>query len=166
MARRSLAHDPGAQRCGFLFCDQAHRSAGKVPSTGLGMGYDNVEINCTVENQRMAEYRLPILQKRTDCTQGDCLRTVALGDRFIAVSGRLGASSGGRGENLEVMREFATTIDLRPASAVRGRGCSVLFQTNRSAVTKGRESLSHPQAISARPGQKGGHQLFWGKERK
>lgn len=26
-----------------------------------GQGYDNVEINCTVENQQMAEYRLPIL---------------------------------------------------------------------------------------------------------
>ncbi len=89
MARRSLAHDPGAQRCGFFFVTKRIDRLEKCLPPDWGMGYDNVEINCTVENQRMAEYRLPILQKRTDCTQGDCLRTVALGDRFIAVSGRL-----------------------------------------------------------------------------
>ena len=45
----------------FLFTKRIDRFAGCVPDD-WGDGYDNVLIGCTVENQEMADYRLPIFK--------------------------------------------------------------------------------------------------------
>lgn len=43
----------------FFFTKRIHRLADVIPED-WGEGYDNVIIGCTVENQAMADYRLPI----------------------------------------------------------------------------------------------------------
>lgn len=43
----------------FFFTKRIHRLADVIPED-WGDGYDNVIIGCTVENQAMADYRLPI----------------------------------------------------------------------------------------------------------
>lgn len=62
LARRSVGDDPHTQRPAFFLHHQAYRPphAGIAARLGRG-GYENLAVGCTVENQAMADYRLPFL---------------------------------------------------------------------------------------------------------
>ena len=90
-----------------------------------GAGYEHVTIGCTVENQRMADYRLPIFQKLPIshkiivCARSACLRLC------------LGAL---------------------PAGSVCGTRCFLLLSPDRGASAQGRTSVPDSAAVSAYAG--------------
>ena len=59
MARRSVGDDPHTQRPALFLHHQAYRP----PHAGIAarLGRKNLAVGCTVENQAMADYRLPLL---------------------------------------------------------------------------------------------------------
>ena len=90
-----------------------------------GAGYEHVTIGCTVENQRMADYRLPIFQK------------LPIRHKIIVCAPLIGP------------------IDLAPylpAGSVCGTRCFLLLSPDRGAFAQGRTSVPDSAAVSAYAG--------------
>lgn len=52
MAERGVGYDKGETRRRLFDTDKAYRPIFSIAPRGLGVGYDNVNFGCTVENQR------------------------------------------------------------------------------------------------------------------
>ncbi len=58
-----MGNDADTAGPSFYVYYEADRQTATVPATGLGDGYDNVTICCTMENQDRVDYRLPIYKE-------------------------------------------------------------------------------------------------------
>ena len=110
-----------------------------------GGGYENLAVGCTVENQAMADYRLPLLldapaRHRTIPHPRDRrgIRRGRIGQRSPPLQLRLGAFD--------------------PPPVRRGRH-SLRFPPNRRAACQGRTPLPHPPPVPAFAGPQGRDRL-------
>ena len=115
-----------------------------------GAGYEHVTIGCTVENQRMADYRLPIFQKLPIrhkiivCAPliGPIDLAPYLGPEIEQVSVRVGSRSAC----------LRLCLGALPAGSVCGTRCFLLLSPDRGASAQGRTSVPDSAAVSAYAG--------------
>ena len=111
-----------------------------------GAGYEHVTIGCTVENQRMADYRLPIFQK------------LPIRHKIIVCAPLIGPIDLAPYLGPEIEQVSVGGACLRlclgalPAGSVCGTRCFLLLSPDRGASAQGRTSVPDSAAVSAYAG--------------
>ena len=110
-----------------------------------GAGYEHVTIGCTVENQRMADYRLPIFQK------------LPIRHKIIVCAPLIGPIDlapylGPEIEQVSVGACLRLCLGALPAGSVCGTRCFLLLSPDRGASAQGRTSVPDSAAVSAYAG--------------
>lgn len=117
-----------------------------------GAGYEHVTIGCTVENQRMADYRLPIFQK-LPIRHKIIVCAPLIGPIDLAPVSRTGNRTGicrrRVGSRSACLR---LCLGALPAGSVCGTRCFLLLSPDRGASAQGRTSVPDSAAVSAYAG--------------
>lgn len=137
----------------FIITKRIHRAAQCLPDD-WGEGYDNVILCCTAENQRMADFRLPIFRrlpaKHKEITCEPLLERIDLTPHLDFVTR---VTAGGESGNEARICDYDWILSIREQCAAAG----VKFwfkQTGARFVKNGKlycipRAMQHPQAAKA-----------------
>lgn len=124
-----------------------------------GGGYENLAVGCTVENQAMADYRLPLLLDAPPAPQAGHLRPAARAARHRTIPhprDRRGIRRGRIGQRSPPLQLRLGAFD--PPPVRRGRH-PLRFPPNRCTACQGRAPLPHPPPVPAFAGPQGRDRL-------
>lgn len=124
-----------------------------------GGGYENLAVGCTVENQAMADYRLPFLLDAPPAPQAGHLRPAARAARHRTIPrprNRRGFRRGRIGQRSPPLQLRLGTFD--PPPMRRGRH-PLRFPPNRGTACQRRAPLPHPPPVPAFAGPQGRDRL-------